>query len=435
MNDANDLLNQIESHYGAQLPPSYRKWMLENEGGGRHNGEGFLPVPRITWLPMEEIVSFELWHDTPVPGLIPFAYDWEYSVWCFNTSVRSADGECEVLYCQSRLMLAGSYAPSLHAMLFRRCLEFAAWEVCNGDAEIEKARQNLTLWAQQFDGLLPDHWNDCLSQVSARSPHEYPERSDSTKSACVALIPIGDVRDVLSQNFAERYLADNKGLLRPMPDIEAALSAIEDHYGVSLPLAYRKLALNHCLTQTGDTSAYFELLEARWIQPDEIVGYDMMGYDPMPGLIPFATTGHGDMWAWNTQIVTGENEYEILFCDHEQGTADPYAPNFAAWFYRSCLDYNGLYENDPGQISRARRNLRFWADRLKEFHSGSWPEHLRTLANKTPFEYTHPKMPRLGTLFGLITETEIDKIIETQLGPRYLERGTIDWGIFRDEMN
>lgn len=203
---------------------------------------------------------------------------------------------------------------------------------------------------------------------------------------------------------------------------------LEAHYRVPFPPGYRDWSLKKYTDHRDNKDGYLWVHEAEWIPPDQIPQHDLWRSSIIPGLIPFAFSGAGDNWCWNTQVKNGGAEYEVLYCWHDEELADAFAPTFPAWFYRNCLDYaSGAIDKDDDGIKKARTNLRLWSVRLAEIHPGPWADHLSLLAETQPSEYKHPKLRASVKMFGFITAMEVGEIVDDQFGHRYLEQ-KVEWG-------
>jgi hypothetical protein len=210
-----------------------------------------------------------------------------------------------------------------------------------------------------------------------------------------------------------------------------AIAKLEAHYRLKLPAGYRDW------THKGYTDVrnlddgpdgYLWVNEAEWIPPDEIPACDLWRTNIIPGLIPFAFSGAGDHWCWNTRVNNGQGEYEVLYCWHDEDLADAYAPTFPAWFYRNCLTYAAnLDSDDSDEIHEARGNLRLWSRKFSEIHYGDWIDHLASLSEVPPFEYHDPKLRKGVDSLGFITSMEVDQIVANQFGQRYLAQ-KVSWG-------
>jgi hypothetical protein len=206
------------------------------------------------------------------------------------------------------------------------------------------------------------------------------------------------------------------------------IAKLEDHYGVQLPPGYSDWSRKKYTDYRKKNPGYLWVHEAEWIPPDEIPQRDLWRSEIITGLIPFAFSGAGDHWCWNTQVQNGEAEYDVLFCWHDEDLADRFAPTFPAWFYRNCLDYaSGAIDKDKEGIEVARGHLRLWSQKLAEIHPGPWADHLAQIAKAKPAEYKHPKLRASVRMFGFITAMEVEDIVRDQFGSRYVGK-KVAWG-------
>ena len=206
------------------------------------------------------------------------------------------------------------------------------------------------------------------------------------------------------------------------------ITKLEAYYGVPFPRGYRDWSLKKYIDHRDSMDNYLWVHEAEWIPPDEIPDHDLWRSNIIHGLIPFAFSGAGDNWCWNTQVNNGNSEYEVLYCWRDEELAEKFAPTFPAWFYRNCLNYAaGAIDKDDDGIEKARTNLRSWSQKLSEIHSGPWVEHLSLLAETQPSEYKHPKLRDSVRMFGFITAMDVEQIVADQFGRCYLE-DKVEWG-------
>ena len=205
------------------------------------------------------------------------------------------------------------------------------------------------------------------------------------------------------------------------------VSKIEKRVAAKFPPGYRAWQESGYCTYSRKN--YLWVFEAEWIPLKEIPGYDLWRVT-IPGLIPFAFNGAGDHWCFSTACPTANDECEIWFCWHDEEKGLRFAPSFAGWFYRQCLEFaSGGMDEDERSIKKARRNLRLWSQRLAEIHSGDWADHLHQLADVEPFYYKHPKLRTNVPMFGFITAMDVDSLVSKQFGKRYL-KSEVDWGTF-----
>jgi hypothetical protein len=200
------------------------------------------------------------------------------------------------------------------------------------------------------------------------------------------------------------------------------LAAIERHYNAILPDAYKLWAAKGYLTLS--SPHYLWVWEAEWIQLKEMPGYDFSTFPHIPGLIPFAFTGAGDHWCWHMEVPTAPGEYRVLNCVHDSYMAEVYAPNFAGWFYRTCLEYACSIEDNPKAIKEANKRLGLWADRLEEIGAGARADELRRLAAAPPVHYRWG--PRKMPDFGFLTYAECENRVREAFGQDYVHQ-EIPW--------
>ena len=106
--------------------------------------------------------------------------------------------------------------------------------------------------------------------------------------------------------------------------------------------------------------------------------------------------------------------------------AEVYAPTFASWFYRSCLDYAGCVDNDDESVSESKVYLKSWADRLDEMKQATWATHLSSLASGEPFIYQREFNGHEYAEFGYMSNNDKDRLVVQELGEQYRDT-EIQW--------
>lgn len=213
------------------------------------------------------------------------------------------------------------------------------------------------------------------------------------------------------------------------------LVSIEKHFGVQLPSAYRQWFEKPYINHKRNEAEYLWVYDGEWVPPDDFIKFDTGRDRLIPGLIPFAFTGNGSSWAWNSSQTTEPGEFEILLCNHDEELADVYAPTFAAWFYRLCLEYAVVgIENEYKEIEKARVQLQLWSTRMEELGKSKWAEHLLMLSAAEPVKYENfvpsPGIP--SPQFSLTTDEQVNAVVRDELGERYIDTQT-EWGWYTDE--
>jgi len=200
------------------------------------------------------------------------------------------------------------------------------------------------------------------------------------------------------------------------------LAEIQLHYRFALPDGYKLWASKGYFTHP--SSEYLWVHEREWIPLAELPGYKLTSFPHISGLVPFAFTGGGDHWCWQTDQVSGANEYRILRCAHDSNMATVDSPTFAGWFYRACLDCAGYVENKEQEIATVKQMLNSWSDRLDELGREDWAADVRELAKRVPFSYRWG--PRNIDMFGFLTIEEANDRVRRELGQDYVDR-EIEW--------
>ena len=74
------------------------------------------------------------------------------------------------------------------------------------------------------------------------------------------------------------------------------LQIIEDHFGMTLPRAYR-IWHDEGAFDCADSAKYLWVNEAEWIPPVDVPTWQLPTYGKhVDGLVPFAFSGAGDPW-------------------------------------------------------------------------------------------------------------------------------------------
>ena len=201
-----------------------------------------------------------------------------------------------------------------------------------------------------------------------------------------------------------------------------ALDKIEAHFSCDLPPGFRLWTQRNYTNHDQHPESYLWVNDAEWVPPSEMTTTEMYRDRHIPGLVPFAFTGGSDYWCFNTSSSTAAHEFEIILCNTDDD-ADVYAPSFASWFYRTCLEFLTYISSD--EIEDARQHLGTWAQRMSELGNEVWSNHLSLLMAKPPFEYPN------GSALGLLTENEVNQIVAKELGDKYLDT-QIPWGWYDD---
>ncbi len=204
-------------------------------------------------------------------------------------------------------------------------------------------------------------------------------------------------------------------------DPAGALDDLERHFAFRVPPAYRQLVLEHATDP--DSSAYLWLPEAEWIEPAEISTWEFLVEPALHGLVPFAFTGAGDPWCWWLGSPRVGAEPEIILCPHDESEAEIFAPTFAAWLFRICLEYGTALEA-ASDGKEERRRLESWAEILETAGAGEMAGRLRQISAAPGTEIVTP----IGREPALASAELIETSLRELLGPAYLET-RVEWTV------
>jgi len=183
------------------------------------------------------------------------------------------------------------------------------------------------------------------------------------------------------------------------------IDEIEAKFAFRLPDLYKAL-VSDGRTDTGAVdSTYLWLHEAEWMPLEDIWGYSPQDID-LPGFVPFAFTGAGDLWCWWPE----QDREAVVLCpsDCQMGEFD--APSLAHFLYRRCLDY-AMGGFDVEDESAARQQLAAWSQTLSRYLPARWCAHLSSLSQAPLEGWTRKKM--FGS--GFLSIDEYDAVVAREL--------------------
>lgn len=216
-----------------------------------------------------------------------------------------------------------------------------------------------------------------------------------------------------------------------MPN-EALYSAIAERFGFSLPQEYILMDQRNFFTlkKPVDVSAfavpgdgYLWLNDMEWYRLSEIAEFSFPDfYEPhLPHLVPFAFTGGGDYWCWQTDR-TNERGTRVLLCPHDCNEGNIYAPNFAAALFRQALSYACYGISSRDDIEQCRGFLVRWAVDLSAIWPREYCDLLRDLADRSPVN----RMEHGYVWPSFLDPRELRPIEQTMLGFPELDE-SIQW--------
>ncbi len=114
-------------------------------------------------------------------------------------------------------------------------------------------------------------------------------------------------------------------------------------------------------------------------------------------------------------------EPEIILCPHDESEAEIFAPTFAAWLFRICLEYGTALEA-ASDGKEERRRLESWAEIVETAGAGEMAGRLRQIAAAPGTEIVTP----IGRETALASAELIETSLRELLGPVYLET-RVEW--------
>jgi hypothetical protein len=220
----------------------------------------------------------------------------------------------------------------------------------------------------------------------------------------------------------------------PIPTMsdELLYARIAERFSFQMPPEYRRLRERGWLTynqppgqiSTTPGNGYIWLNEMEWYPLEEIAEFSFPEYgEPyLPHLVPFAFTGGGDYWCWQTDH-GGEGGPRILLCAHDCYDGEIYAPNFATALYRQALEYAaGPWDESDTTGDEPRAHLRRYAHDLALIFPHAWCALLAELASRPLQE----RQTRWGPHRWLLPTDELRSIESRDLGLP-LENEAIRW--------
>lgn len=170
-------------------------------------------------------------------------------------------------------------------------------------------------------------------------------------------------------------------------DLESLFSQIERRYILKLPSAFREIwRLGWC---SDKDSIYLPDLE--WLPLEAIRDYEFEDYQ-MPGFVPFATTGSGDLWCWEHEQ-SGGAEPRVVACPHDCDEGSVYAADFTSALYRQLLDGLAIHAQQAADVSEQVGLVRRCLDRYRPLLQ---PEHVRTLDSFLSRSVQYADLPSIG---------------------------------------
>ncbi len=213
---------------------------------------------------------------------------------------------------------------------------------------------------------------------------------------------------------------------------EQLYSRIAQRFAFELPTEYRQMQERGWMTldrpstsiSTKPNDGYLWLADMEWYSLEEIAAFEFPAFyhPPLPCLVPFAFSGGGDYWCWQTNL-NDERETRVLLCLHDTCSAIVHAPNFAGALYRQALQYaSGWVEGQPDDFAEGRAYLHRWAVDLAVVLPSSWCNVLAALATRPAVAWSHSGPRHHSQHRSLLSLEELEQIKARDLHFAELDR-------------
>ena len=180
---------------------------------------------------------------------------------------------------------------------------------------------------------------------------------------------------------------------------------ILDRYRFNLPPSYLAMRQAGCFDPQQDQHLQFTDLE--WLSLSAIADF-VFDKHLIDGLIPFAQTLDGHLWAWYPAIDERHQE-AVVFCPDEDEVAVLYAPNFETALYRMFIDeLSNTFLVERSNHKQAHQQLQHYAAIVHAYLKPSWAARLHSLCER--------ELQQTQTNFyGVISEDELQLILEEDI--------------------
>ncbi|NRA39988.1 MAG: SMI1/KNR4 family protein [Planctomycetes bacterium] len=182
-------------------------------------------------------------------------------------------------------------------------------------------------------------------------------------------------------------------------------STIEARFEFALPELYKKMVADQCFDHHQEKHLQFTDLE--WLTAEQIFTW-VFDKHLIEGLIPFAQTLSGNLWAWYPQL-DPRNPQAVVCIPDEDEVAVIYAPDFCSAMYRMLLDeMANTFLVERGDQKSAQRHLREYCETLAVYFPAKWNDRLK--------EYSQRELQATQeNFYGVIDEELVEEILAEDL--------------------
>ena len=198
--------------------------------------------------------------------------------------------------------------------------------------------------------------------------------------------------------------------------MSSAFDIVQKQLGFTVPDAYRRMYDAGILGDDPDRS--LTLSDTEWFDPESMVKYKADRFRPI-GLIPFAMTGTGDVWAWALRWAEGDR-VPVVRKGHDTNDMEGLAPDFPGCVYRLLLEemYDTMLpqirECPPNEIEPIHRQN---VQRVSAYLPSPWVATLNDLAAR-PVRETRKSV-------GVMDQAELLGILQRDLAFPYLNQTVV----------
>lgn len=214
---------------------------------------------------------------------------------------------------------------------------------------------------------------------------------------------------------------------------------IEKRRKFSIPDDYRKLRARNYMTLVKPFDPamflkpgnhYLHVYDIEWNSPEKIAGFESSNFmvEPIsPHFVPFAESGAGDYWCWQTDHAVEKWGARVLLCNHDDGKARVFAANLTHTLFRqilqdACSNNYVRWQGTPNaaedkkRIKQTRASLERYATDLAIIFPANWCAILTDISARKPsvwegIEYRGNKRE----YYSLLSDEERKKIEVEQL--------------------
>jgi hypothetical protein len=196
--------------------------------------------------------------------------------------------------------------------------------------------------------------------------------------------------------------------------MSTAYDVFSRRFGFSLPTVYR--SMNDAGLLDSNNPAHLQLTDFHWLSLDQILANNAV---PVVGgrLVPFAESGRGDRWCWNTAW-NSEQGIAVVFVARGRRVAEGYAASFAATVYRKLLEEfsaSWLLGTFVHSTRELEQRFRRYAQDVAAYLPPSWAATLAQLSARPVLELS----PGVS---GTLRPDEASSIIQRDLAFAHLGR-------------